>query len=124
MASEPARPVSGKAEREFCRLIATAAMGMGLLVHWCPDSRRCVGRRGFPDLVIAGPHAVIFREVKMADGDPSPDQDLWGWILSSDAASRMILPLRWEIWRPSDWDSGKIGGQLLKVLAGPGLAGD
>lgn len=97
--------MTSKAEREFCQLIAAAAMGMGLLVHWCPDSRRCVGRRGFPDLVIAGPRGLLFREVKMEDGDTSPDQDLWAWTLGR----------WWGIWRPSDWDSGTIGKQLLEL---------
>ena len=121
--AEAERPVTSKAEEKlFCELIAAAAMGMGLRAHWCPDSRKCVGQRGFPDLVIAGPRGHIFREVKMPAGETTPDQDMWGWTL--EKGSRVLVPRTWETWRPADWDSGLVGAQLVQLLAPPVLAGD
>jgi hypothetical protein len=90
-------------------IIALAEEELGLLAHWNPDSRRVRGRKGFPDLVIAGVGGVLFAEVKTGGGETSPDQDLWRWTLH-EADQRHV------IWRASDWEAGSVR-RTLEVLA-------
>lgn len=90
---------------------------LGLNWHHCPFARRCDGTPGFPDLVIAGPLGVIFRELKSQDGQTSAGQDLWGWMLSgrhqqSVQGSGACAVSLYAIWRPADWRSGLIRSQL------------
>jgi hypothetical protein len=82
----------------------------GLLAHHCHDSRHCSGPAGFPDLVIAGPGGVIFREVKSEHGETSSSQDMWGYRLLY--AAPPFLPPLYAIWRPADLESGLIRGEL------------
>lgn len=84
---------------ELCKL-------RGLLAYHVHDSRRSAA--GFPDLVIAGPGGVIFRELKSEAGETSAEQDLWGWVLCRGGAS-------WQIWRPADWYSGAISYVLEQL---------
>ena len=89
---------------------------LGLLWHHDPDSRRSKGTKGFPDLVIAGPHGIIFAELKSEDGDTSADQDRWLWtlgqivdsLISEYQESRIMC----FVWRPADLASGLIKWEL------------
>lgn len=52
---------------------------------------------GFPDLVLARPPRILFRELKTETGKVSDDQKKWLLLLAAcglDAA----------VWRPSQWD--------------------
>jgi hypothetical protein len=87
---------------------------LGLRVFWIPrPARSGIGRaaktaRGWPDLVIAGCRGVIFRECKSRGGETSADQDDWGWYLQNGGCD-------WAIWRPADWESGKIQAELEAI---------
>lgn len=98
-------------EAELTRDIMALADSLGLLWHHCPDSRRCKGNRGFPDLVIAGPGGIIFAEVKGPDGETSAEQDLWGWTISDRK------PARWRLWRPADLEDGTIERELRQLAS-------
>jgi hypothetical protein len=93
-------------EHQFTALVEELAAELGLLTHFCADARKCRGYRGFPDLVIAGPAGVIFAELKVADRDTGPLQNLWLWTLDS-AVGRSAL-VHAVKWRPADLDSGVI----------------
>jgi hypothetical protein len=94
-------------ERELTvKILAYAApMFPGLLIHHCPDSRRCEGGRGMPDLVILSPKGILLAELKSDDGETSAEQDLWLYTL-------WLAGLPWAIWRPRDWNAGKIQKRL------------
>lgn len=91
---------------------------LGLVYHHCRHSRRCRGAPGFPDLTIAGPRGVMFRELKSENGETSPGQDLWGWLLQ-DRQGVFGLPAgqvpRWRVWRPGDLESGEIRAELEQL---------
>ena len=79
---------------------------LGLKWHHETDSRR--SRKGFPDLVIAGPGGLIFAELKSQKGKVRAEQEEWiGALLTSGA--------RAYIWRPQDWP---LVVQALYDLAG------
>ena len=96
-------------EAQLQAVILEACAWLKLLAYHTHDARRSA--RGFPDLVIAGPRGVIFRELKSETGETSPEQDLWGWMLCRSGAS-------WKVWRPADWYSGEIR-DVLEQLAAP-----
>jgi len=101
-------------------IVALLEARPALLWHHCTDSRKCRGQRGFPDLVIIGPKGVIFAELKSADGDTSPEQDLFGWTL--EAAENMCAPAcnsrvrLSQVWRPDHLNGGDIEDQLDLIL--------
>jgi hypothetical protein len=84
-----------------------------LLYHHCPDSRRCQGQSGFPDLFIAGPHGAILAELKTATGESSAEQDLWHWIIDR---GRGGSPCPWHLWRPEHLADGTIE-RVLDTIA-------
>lgn len=88
-------------ERTLTRQVMAAAQGLGLLVHHCPDSRRCEGDKGLPDLIIIGSRGVLFAELKGEDGETSAAQDEWLYALHRSGAP-------YSVWRPEDWWSGRI----------------
>src|SRR5262249_17983206 len=86
--------------REICKLYRLHAF------H-CQDSRGSWGP-GFPDLVIAGPCGVLFREIKTEAGRTTVGQDGWAATLIEAGAD-------WAIWRPADLITGRIGHELGKL---------
>jgi hypothetical protein len=80
-----------------------------LLYHYCVASMRCLGRPGFPDLVIAGPRGLIFAELKSAGGKLDAGQTSWRYTLQSAGVS-------WHLWTPVHWIDGTIES-CLKGLA-------
>lgn len=77
----------------------------GLYAYHTHDSRR--SQAGFPDLVIAGFHGHLFRELKAGRGRTSAAQANWLHRLgaSGDAA----------IWTPADLRSGRIQKELETI---------
>jgi len=68
--------------------------------------------RGFPDLVIAGPSGVLWRELKRQKEHPTPPQQ--AWLDTLHAAGQDA-----GIWRPSDLTDGRVLNELraLKGLS-------
>lgn len=91
-------------EAELLANVTAAADERGVLWHHCPDSRRCAGRRGFPDVPLVG-RAVLLAELKGEDGETSADQDEWLWRLHQAGQ-------RHAVWNPDDWRSGLIETML------------
>lgn len=83
-----------------------------LMVFHIRDSRTSVGV-GFPDLVIAGPGGVIFRELKNATLQPTPEQMTWLGTLEAGGADV-------GMWRPAHWYDGTISA-CLAALSKPRL---
>jgi hypothetical protein len=92
---------------------------LGLLWHHCPDSRKCWGQRGFPDLLIAGPGGLIIAELKTRYDDTTAYQDLWGWTLTRawNAMGAAAHPSGWIVWRESDLADGTIRNALEEICA-------
>lgn len=99
--AEAAGPVT---ETELLALVTAACSRRGLLWHHCDDSRRCIGRKGFLDLVIIGRRLMV-AELKGPDGETSPDQDLWIWHYHQAG-------IGFAVWDPADWESGAIADAL------------
>ena len=81
----------------------------GLMFYHARDSRSS-GDPGLPDLVIAGPRGLIFRELKPQEGDLRWHQRRWFRVLRQARQSC-------EIWRPSDWFSGQVRRELEIIAA-------
>lgn len=94
-------------EAELMEHVRLLCKELGLLAFHDHDSRRSWGP-GFPDLVIAGPGGLIFREVKNAVNSLSPEQRRWGSVLSQAGAD-------WAPWRPQDLLSGVISRTLGEI---------
>jgi hypothetical protein len=98
-------------EWELCEQIGELCDELGLLWHWCKDPRSsCKGKRGLPDLIIAGEHGLLVREIKSPGYDTSAAQDLWIWTLHQSGADVAV-------WWPADWESGRIRRELEAVSA-------
>lgn len=69
--------------RQLVETILARAACYPVAAHGCGDSRACTGTRGFPDLVIAGQHGLMFIEAKTDGDDTTAWQDLWRWTLMS-----------------------------------------
>lgn len=92
-------------ERDFqAQVIELARMTGWRVAHFRPamDSK---GRwktavagdgAGFPDLVLARPGKLLFRELKSNTGKVEPEQVAWGDALRAAGAD-------WAVWRPRDW---------------------
>lgn len=83
------------------RVIDTARRNGWLVYHPLPAMNRrgryttpMVGDPGFPDLVIARPGRVMFRELKVDGRYPAPAQRIWLRALP-DA----------RVWRPRDFET-------------------
>lgn len=93
---------------DLVRAILGRCAELGLFAHYCRDGRHCEGA-GFPDLVIAGPGGVLYREVKGRDGVLRPEQGAWGFTLQIGGGD-------WKVWRPVHWSWGTVD-QELRLLA-------
>lgn len=81
-------------EDELMEHIRTLVTDLGLYAYHGHDSRRSWGP-GFPDLVLAGPRGILFREAKDEHNVLSRNQKLWGYRLAESGGN-------WEVWRPRD----------------------
>ena len=64
--------------------------------------------KGFPDLVLAGPGGVLYRELKSQTGRLSREQTEWMQLLGEAAADI-------DVWRPADLRSGRIEREIRAV---------
>jgi hypothetical protein len=94
-------------EDQLMEEIRALCSDLRLHVFHVRDSRRSWGP-GFPDLVIAGPGGILFREAKNARNSLSPEQRQWGSVLTRAGAD-------WSTWRPRDLLDGTIGRQLARI---------
>jgi hypothetical protein len=85
-----------------------------LRYYFTKDSRK--SPEGFPDLVITGPRGTVFRELKDQDGTLTPEQRAWLADLRESGEDA-------QVWRPSDWRSGRIEREL-RTIAAPARGGD
>lgn len=81
-------------ESEFQAAVCQLARALGCKVFHPVNVKR--SEPGFPDLVIAGERAFMFRELKQQTGRISPEQH--EWIDKLTAAKADVA-----VWRPSDW---------------------
>ncbi len=56
-------------EAAFTREVLALARELGLLAHWCRDSRLCEGDPGCPDLLIAGRGGFFLAENTLEEAD-------------------------------------------------------
>ena len=91
--------------------VLSLAEQLGVLAHYCRDSRRCDGPRGLPDLLLAGPGGLALAELK-AGGALEPAQAAWRNILRAAGVT-------WHLWTPASWYAGAIRRELER-LARPG----
>lgn len=82
-----------QSEREFADSVIEYATLCDWKVKRDPMWRPTAASVGFPDLVLARDHVVIFAELKAKTGKVTKAQQEWG-----DA----IGP-RWRVWYPADW---------------------
>jgi hypothetical protein len=82
-------------ESELQRKVIETCNWLGLRHYHTFDSRRSPA--GFPDLVVVGPHGVVFAELKAEKGKTSPQQDAWLSELSAAGATALLV-------RPRDFD--------------------
>lgn len=101
-------PAPRMTEAQLQQAITDLCRYLALYVYHTHDSRRSA--RGFPDLVIAGPGGIAYRELKSDTGALTVDQRAWGRVLA-DAGGN------WSVWRPGEWHSGRVPRELF-ALAG------
>jgi hypothetical protein len=80
---------------------------LDLTIQHLEDSRRS-WLPGWPDLWIAGPNGILYRELKGTNGHATKDQRKVGWTISQAGAD-------WAIWRPSDLLNGRITRELTAI---------
>lgn len=95
-------------ENELLEQLLERARQRGIYARHVPDSRRVLGMRGFPDLVLAGPKGFLVAELKSEGGQLARDQTRWRYRLQANA-------IAWKLWRPGDLDNGLIGFELDSI---------
>lgn len=89
-------PVSEKvSEKQFQAQVLQLVRLSGWLCYHTFDSRR--SQRGFPDLVLVRPPALLFAELKSEGGKLRPEQEAWLKALGGCESVEARL------WRPGDW---------------------
>lgn len=83
-------------EKELQDLVQEQLEEDGWLTHHCRNSRLCIGRRGFPDLVAVRSGQLLVAELKAEDGRWSEDQ--LRWRLELRAAGIDVAELRPDTW--------------------------
>jgi hypothetical protein len=94
-------------EQELLSQITKLCDDRNIIYHHCYDSRKCAGN-GFPDLVIAGKHRVLWVELKSQYGTFDPQQTKWKYAL-------LATGQHWCTWRPSDLHHGYIAQTLAEL---------
>lgn len=63
---------------------------------------------GMPDLIIAGPGGVMFRECKGPAEELRGPQLAWRRMFQAADAD-------YDVWRPADWNAGRIKTQIMNI---------
>lgn len=100
-------------ERELLSMIVRLAGYRRWLVHHCRPAQTADGRwrtpiqgsAGFPDLLLVRDDRMLVREVKTRVGKLSPLQQKWLDTLRAAGVDA-------DVWRPGDWQSGRIQREL------------
>lgn len=96
-------------ETELRARIVELLSNTALFLKAHPDSRRDhESDPGFPDMVIAGPGGVLYRELKDPYDTLSQQQLAWRDVLLASGQD-------WAIWRPADLLGGRIERELLAL---------
>lgn len=93
-------------EKQLLTRVREICAWMHLLVYHTHNSRR--SEPGYPDLTIAGPGGVMWRELKTRRGKVTPDQITWLQQLAAGGGDA-------DIWRPVDLLSGRIQRELTAL---------
>ncbi len=93
-------------ENELDKAIRRLCRDLSLRVYHTHDSRRSPA--GFPDLVIVGPHGVLYAELKSVTGKLRPEQAEWRDALFAAGQT-------WLLWRPDGLADGSIGATLASI---------
>lgn len=96
-------------EAQLLGEVLDEAQLLGIFAHHCGDSRRCTGTPGFPDLVLLGTRGVIFAELK------GPATRMTLPQIQMEFRLRLVDGQRYELWRPGDWQTGRIRKQLREI---------
>lgn len=82
---------------------------LGLRYHHCRHAYSCSGQAGFPDLVIAGVHGVIFAELKLSSYHKrNSQQSVWFHTLEASGQN-------YRLWTKQDLKDGIIERELLNL---------
>lgn len=96
-------------ERELSECVRTLAKMKGYLAYHTHNSR--YSEAGFPDWVFVGGCRIIFAELKREKANPTEAQERWIeelGLASCWSDGRVEV----HVWRPSDWNSGRIAEVL------------
>lgn len=88
---------------EFCQYLPSVLVYHALPARVGKEGKErwvtaTAGNTGFPDLVIAAPNGLIFRELKTERGRVSKEQQQWIDTLQASGHDA-------GVWRPADWPS-------------------
>lgn len=100
-------------ETELRKTIIAKCREFGLY-YYHNDSWKTGHMAGFPDLVIIR-HGLLFRELKADDAIVPRKQSAVGRLIRAAGSD-------WAIWRPADWESGRIQRELRELADCPTLA--
>lgn len=98
-------------EAQLQAAVEAICIRRGLLWHHCSDARKCHGPRGYPDLVVVGPHGIVFAELKSEDGETTGAQDRWAWTIDRVGS----LDCKTRLWRPRHLTLGNIEHELGSI---------
>lgn len=86
---------------DLCAGFATVSL------HHCHDGRRCKGP-GLPDLIIAGPNGLLWREFKTRNDHVRPEQIAWLWTLKASGQDA-------DIWTEAELMNGTAAREIAAV---------
>lgn len=104
-------------ERELQASVMDLARWLGVLTFHPRPARTSSGDYvtavsgdgvGWPDLVLVGPHGILYRELKGAKGQATSAQQAWLSALHDAGADT-------GIWRPHHWHDGVIRRELGRI---------
>jgi hypothetical protein len=108
---------SVKYHNEIINEVIVRAASRGILTHYCRSSRYCIGYPGLPDLILAGPHAAAWVEVKAGADVLSPEQTTWKHTLLAAGHEVHVI-------REPDLSDGTLDGLLDRLRGNPGGSDD
>jgi hypothetical protein len=108
-----ALPGNAMTEAELQREVRAMAKELRLETVHVPRRAMLGNPPGWPDLIILGPHGILFRELKSDLGRVSRAQSAMGARLLRVGGS-------WDVWRPDSLASGRIRKELTEIALAEG----